>query len=467
MGLGGNAFGRLCCVLTIVLILASCQGEVRRSEDETIRLSVLENAIRGGKNSFAAEWISEFVIPQFEQQMEREGKDVNVRLLETGIDDEDYKAAIALDLKQRQGADVIACDQFWLAEFAAENYLRPLRRIAPEADEWPGWDQMSGAVEASVEAEGERYAIPRGIDGRVLFYNRRLFARAGLPQRWQPRTWNDIIRAGRKLKRALPGVVPLQFNAGTPMGEATTLQGFIPILLGTGKAVYDPLTNKWLGASPELIETLSFFDTIYKEKLGDARLQMLPDGRDRSFKAFSEGKIAVLAEGDYFWRNVLNPKGGLFPMENRNQVVRWAKIPAQRPGSGIRNQDFVSASGGTAHVLNPHTKHPAEAWALISFMNSEEALSDFVKREPRITARQDVNRRVVAADPLLNFVANEILPITWFRPGFPEYARISTEITQMVESVIADRASVEAAARRFESRLGAIVGRAQIQSDRL
>ncbi|MGH2736216.1 MAG: extracellular solute-binding protein [Actinomycetota bacterium] len=448
---------RLCLVaLAVALVASACTpgGDDGGEEGDGVTLTILTNAVRGGKNAATAEWFAEYVIPNFEEQMADEGTDVTVRLEETGVDDEDYKARIALDLRAGEGADILGFDQFWVAEFVAAGYLEPLSEsVGDEVEDWEGWDQIPEAVQGSLELDGERYGIPLGTDGRVLFYNKDLFRQAGLPAEWRPESWDDIIEAGRTLKEELPDVTPLQINAGISAGEATTLQGFVPILNGTGTAMYDEEAGQWVGDTPELRATLEFYDTIYSEGLADAQLQQRADGRDRSFQEFSQGQIAVLAESDYFWRDVVAPDGELFPMKNRDEVVGYTKIPAQEPGAGVNGQDFVSASGGTGHVLNSNTENPEEAWALLSFMGSEESMLDFVEREPRITAREDVNEQVLDEDPLLQFISEETLPITWYRPGFEEYPQVSVAVTEMLEGLVAGRFSVDEAAAEYTAQL--------------
>jgi multiple sugar transport system substrate-binding protein len=116
-------------------------------------------------------------------------------------------------------------------------------------------------VAGIVEFEGKRYGIPVGTDGRVLFFTKRLFARTGLPADWQPTSWDEVLAAARQLKARLPGVTPMQLNAGTAMGEATTAQGLIPLLFGTGKNLTDG--GKWLGDTPETQAVLGFYQQLY------------------------------------------------------------------------------------------------------------------------------------------------------------------------------------------------------------
>jgi multiple sugar transport system substrate-binding protein len=439
-----------------VAVLAACTpgggGEEEPSGPVTLKLQA--NAVKGGKNSTEASWLQDYVIPAFQKQMADQGRQVTVDYVGTGADDEDVKTQLALDLRTGGGADVFTPDGPWVGEFAQAGFLKPLDEVVgPEVNDWDGWAQIPKPVAGIVEFEGKRYGIPVGTDGRVLFFNKKLLARAGLPADWQPQSWDEILAAGRQLKDRLPGVTPLQINAGTAMGEATTAQGFIPLLFGTGKNVMDG--GKWLGDTPETRAVLDFYQQLYGQGLGDKQLQLRGDGRDRSFQQFAEEKIAVLLEGDYFWRSVINPKDGLAPMKDRDQAVGWALVPARQPGGGLNGQDFVSLSGGAGRVVNPNTRHPKESWELLKFLNSRDALLNWVQREPRITSRTDVNQAGLE-DPLLGFISERVLPITATRPGSAVYPQVSLALQTATENVVAGRSNPQEAARQ----LGGAVGKA-------
>lgn len=199
-----------------------------------IALTVATNAISGGKNADEAEWIERWVIPRFVARQREQGVDVRVDFLPSGVDDEQYKTKLALDLKAHAGPDIMSLDGIWVGEFAQAEYIKPLREVAgPDVADWAGWRQISAKVRALARFEGRLYGIPAGTDARVLYFHKPLFRRAQLPVDWQPGSWQDILDAARKLKR-LQGVVPLQINAGTAMGEATTMQGVLPLLSGAG-----------------------------------------------------------------------------------------------------------------------------------------------------------------------------------------------------------------------------------------
>jgi multiple sugar transport system substrate-binding protein len=441
---------------TLALAVTACGSGTGGSDNGgEATLTIIDNAIAGGKNATGAEWIQDWVIPNFEKAMKREGRDVTVKFEAQGVDDEDYKTKIALDLQSGGGADVISMDGIWVGEFAEAGYIEPLSDVAGDAaEEWEGWDQIPEAVQGAASYNGERYGIPQGTDGRVIFYNKELFEQAGLPTDWQPRSWDEILEAAEALK-TIDGVTPLQLNAGTAMGEATTMQGVLPLLAATGAQVYED--DKWMGSSEELGQVLDFYRTVYvDESLGDPVLQQEAAGRDNSFAQFADGKIGMLLESDYFWRDVINPETGTAPMENRDEAVGYAMIPAVEPGAGLDGQDFVSMSGGAGRVLNPNTENPELAWELLSFMSSAEAFRAYAEDSVSITPREDVNSEILADDPMLTFVSEEVLPITAYRPGLAAYPEVSIALQQATADVVGG-ATVDEALNSYADDVAGIV----------
>ncbi|MFI5489900.1 extracellular solute-binding protein [Micromonospora echinaurantiaca] len=452
-----HAAGVLAALTAVALTATACGGsdEPAGKDAKNITLTISANAIAGGKNAAGAEWIQSWVIPKFVEAQKAKGVTAKVTFVPSGVDDEQYKTKLALDLRSKGGADVIAVDGIWVGEFVQAGYLKPLSEVAgDQVDSWEGWSQIPDTVQGLGSFEDKRYGIPLGTDGRVLYYNKKLFAQAGLPADWQPKSWQEILDAGAKLK-ALPGVTPIQINAGTAMGEATSMQGALPLLVGAGGEIYKD--SKWAGASQPVKDMLDFYAKVYGGGLGDPKLQQEAKGRDKSFAEFAAGKIGILAEGDYFWRSVVNPKDGIAKMADRDTTVGYAMIPAKQPGAGIRGQDFVSMSGGGVRVLNPNSKFPSQAWELLSFMHSAEAVKAELAGAARITARTDVNKEVLAADPMLNFVAEKVLPITAYRPPLAVYPQISVALQEATAEVTAGK-SVDEAASAYQKKVEGFVG---------
>lgn len=452
-------------VIVAALLLAGCAGQpaatggdsTRNADAKKVTLSITSNAISGGKNALEADWITKWVIPRFEAAEKKKGVDATVKFSPNGVDDEQYKTKISLDLSTKGGADIVSLDGIWIGEFAEAGYIAPLADIVGKkaASGWSGWDQIKPAVQQLTTYKNARYGIPDGTDGRIIYFNKKLFKQAGLPTDWQPKSWNDVLRAGKRLK-SLDGVTPIQINAGSAMGEATSMQGVLPLLAGTGHLIWKD--NKWQGDSAGVKDVLSLYSKIYAtDKLGDPQLQQEAQGRDKSFQEFADNKLGIMIESDYLWRSVINPAVGTAPMADRDSAVGWAKIPAMKAGKGVRGQDFVSMSGGSGKVINPGTKYPQQAFDLLTFMNSAEAVKARIGETPQISARDDVNSEVLSSDPLLTFVANKVLPITSYRPSLSEYTEVSAALQDATASVVSGT-SADSAASAYEKKLEGIVG---------
>lgn len=438
-----------------VVLLTGCLGSSdsdagdqdanRNADAKKIELVIGANSVKGGKNSAGAAFLEDTLIPQFVEAQKAKGVEATVRFQGDGSDDEVYKQKLSLDLSNKAGPDLINIDGIWVGEFAQAGYIKPLTDTVGDAakvDGWDGWQQIPEAVQQLGTFEGKRYGVPAGSDGRVLYFNKKLFAQAGLPADWQPKSWDEITAAAQALKK-LPGVTPLQINAGTAMGEATTMQGVLPLLVGTGAAINTD--GKWLGDTPQVRQVLDFYKQVYGGGLGDPVLQREAKGRDKSFAQFAANKIGILLEGDYFWRSVVEPKEGVAKMADRDATVGYAMIPASKPGAGVNGQDFVSMSGGAAVGINPNTKYPQQAWELLQFMNSAEMVKAALQGAAKITQRTDVNAEVLASDPMLSFVATKVLPLTQYRPGLAEYPKVSAALQQATADVVSGKSPEEAA----------------------
>jgi multiple sugar transport system substrate-binding protein len=441
----------LAAVLAATLVLSGCLGKQqdsnadRNAQAKDVSLTITANSVAGGKNAANAQWITDYVIPKFVEQQKAKGVNATVKFDGIGSDDKDYKTKISLDFNTGGGGDVVEIDGIWLGEFAQGGQVKSLDDVVGKGkvDSWDGWAQVPDAVEALGKFDGKRYGIPVGTDGRVLFFNKKLFAQAGLPADWQPKSWDDIVAAAQLLK-ALPGVTPIQLNAGTVMTEATSMQGVLPLLVGTGKTIYD--NGKWLGSSPNIKDVLGLYQRVYGGALGDPLMQQEAKGRDRSFAQFADNKIGILMESDYFWRSVVEPNKGVAKMADRNTAVGWALVPAKTAGAGVGGQDFVSMSGGSIRIVNPNSKFPQQAWELLQFMNSFDATKARLAGTAQITQRDDVNKEVLSGDPMLSFIATKVLPITRFRPGLADYTKVSAALQQATADVISGKSPADAAA---------------------
>ncbi|MGA8116957.1 MAG: sugar ABC transporter substrate-binding protein [Actinocatenispora sp.] len=440
----------------------------RNANAKHVSLSINTNAISGGKNSAEADWITKTLIPEFEKVEKAKGLDVKVTYQANGIDDAKYGQKLQLSLKAGGGPDIFTIGGDTISQYAKAGYVEPLEKIVgSKVDDWAGWKQIDKQVQRNVSQDGKYYGVPTGTDGRVLYYNKKLFARAGLPTNWQPKSWADILSAGRKLKK-VSGVTPIQINAGTPMTEATTMQGFLPLLAGAGAEIYDTKTGKYQGNTKAIREVLTFYRSLYGGSgLGDPKLQQDPNGRDESFSEFSAGKLGIIGESDYLWRSIVCPQKEICnatAMKDRNSTVGYAMIPAEKPGSGVDGQDFVSMSGGGGYAINPNTKYPQQTWDLLTYMSSARQIKSSLGDTVRITANKTVNRDILRNDPALLYIADKVVPVTRFRPSEEHYSSVAALLEEASGQIVAGK-SVDSVADAYQQGVVKLVGDDHVTSN--
>jgi multiple sugar transport system substrate-binding protein len=450
----GAAALRLKSFLVLIPVFLSlfpggCSRQAREPEDTTI--TILENAVRGGLNSQFVDWYDE-LIPEVENKL-----GINIKLVTAGVKDEDFKARIALDIKSRKGADIIAFDQFCIPEFAEAGFILPLDEYL---ETWPEARHIYDSMRRMGSYKGRTYLIMRLTDVRMLFYHKPLLEAAGIEIPWRPKNWDEIISAARKIRASQPDCIPLQINAGLNMGEATTMQGFLMLLFGAGGELYDDDAEKWVVESPALKKALEFYQRIYiEEKLADVELQLASHAREKSFELFQKGRIAIYAEGTWFYTAVLKPEGP-WGIPDRDERIGWARFP----GSGDPfAPEFVSVSGGNGQIINPYSPHPDMAWKVIAELNSAKNLGKLFSRIPFSPTRKDIAALpVVQADEFIAKSGEALVPITRARPGLPEYPEISFHIQLMTEQVITGKRTLDEAIKEFAKSVALIAGKGKI-----
>ncbi|MEU7109361.1 extracellular solute-binding protein [Streptomyces sp. NPDC046215] len=389
------------------------------------------------------------------KQFEREHRGKKLKLVPIQASQTDYYAKIQQMMRSPKTApDVVREDTFQLNSDIEAGYLRPLDdKLAG----WKDWERFAPTAKAAVKAEdGRTYGVPDGTDTRGLWFNKEIFARAGLPADWKPRTWRDVLDAARTVKREAPGVTPINVYTGKSPGEAATMQGFEMLLYGTGKdPLYDPAAKKWVAGGKGFTDALEFIRTVYGEKLGPDPSDALDPNVDARVATewLPAGKLAIALDGNWlgkFWQ----PSGGK-PWPAWPEVMGRAPFPTQSgaaPGA-------VSMSGGWTWSVTAKSAKPDLAWQVIETLQTRENAAAWAVRDGQIAVRDDV-----AADPgyLKSMPGTAfftgLVKYTHYRPTLPVYPRVSSAIRDAMESVTTGDASPAQAARRYDEALKSIAG---------
>ncbi len=413
-----------------------------------------------------------WALERFKEVMKEKGYEVKVRLIMIpyGVD---IVQKESLDFATGNAGDVVLVDSFMIPEYAAAGYLEPLDKYIAT---WPDWSAFPEPMRKIVSYEGRVYGVMIDTDVRMIWYRKDIFSLAGLPENWQPKTWDDIFEAIKTLKekedtiKSKLGVdefYPFYIPAGTKWGEGTTMQGFYMVLLGADKPpynrLYDYKAKKWIGKSTALYRAFKFYYDVYvKYKAGPTEYNFAPDVWATHRKVFSEGKVAMDVGGSWEWGEGWGPNG-IAPIENRDKVVGYAKMPGYR-GGATGELPFVTISGGWAWAIHAKTTSEKKdvAWEFIKIVCSKEIIAKFAAEMGKIAPRSDAKDvPEYGGDPYLSNVLG-YLEFTDYRDAMPGYSKVSYFIQKVTEDIVTKGITPEEALEEYYNLLVSEFGEGKV-----
>ncbi|MFF4753537.1 extracellular solute-binding protein [Streptomyces sp. NPDC002514] len=427
--------------------LTACGGGSGSSPD-TVKISFKQSTDNSVK-------VMDTYLTGIKKQFEKQYPGKKVEFVPIKAADSEYYTKLQQMLRSPKTApDLVYEDTFLINSDITSGYLKPLD---PYLAKWPGWNQFIDTAKSAAKGEdGKTYGVSDGTDTRGLWYDKQVFAKAGLPADWQPKTWDDVLDAARAVKAKVPGVIPLNVYTGKPVGEAATMQGFEMLLYGTGDGATDPLydtaSKKWITAGQGFKDALSFVETVYKEKLGPD----VPDALDPNImtrvrgELLPEGKLGIALDGSWLPQDWLPGSGHEWP--DWSKRLGLAAMPTQHgqaPGK-------VSMSGGWTWAIPARAGNPDLAFDFVKVMQTKANAQKWYIANSGIAVRKDVagDPAYTSAQPGIKFFT-DLVPSTHYRPAYPAYPKVSTAVQEAMESVTTGDASVDEAASAYDDALKA------------
>ncbi|WP_431278920.1 extracellular solute-binding protein [Leifsonia poae] len=374
----------------------------------------------------------------------------------------DYYTKLSLMNRSASTApDVLWEDTFLIRSDAQAGYLEPLDSYANKWDEWSQF--FDNAKDAGKGDDGKTYGIPMGTDTRGLWYNKEIFAKAGLPADWKPKTWDEVLDAAKTIKAKVPDVTPLNIFSGKAAGEASSMQGFEMLLYGASEdGLYDASSQKWIVGSKAFTDSLNVLKQVYGGGLGPAQ-EVTSDTNYQNIvgaQLIPQGKLAINLDGS--WLGNTWQKDGATPWPEWTKVMGVAPMPTQdgaKPGS-------ISLSGGWTLSMGSKSKAKDEAWKFIAMVNDKEHSLKTDKTLAWIPVRKDVaaDPTFAQGDPTASFFSS-LVAVTKFRPATPDYSKISNGIQVAMESVMTGQQTPAEAAKAYDETVVGIVGKDKTKSE--
>ncbi|WP_367125060.1 extracellular solute-binding protein [Streptomyces phytohabitans] len=243
-------------------------------DDVTLKVVAADYGDPGGGNGSQAYW--DELARGFRKK--NPGVAVDVTVLSWNDVDEKVAAMVA----DGEPPDIAQIGSY--ADYAAQGRLYDVAQLLPipvQADYLP-------ALADAGEVNRAQYGLPFVSSTRLLFYNKALFADAGIDPDAPPRSWAELRSAARKLEA---GGVPIPY--GLPLGPEEAPAETMMWLLGGGGS-YTDNGDSYVLDSPENIATFEWLrDELVGAGLTGAKAPAETNRQD-VFDAFGRGEVGML-----------------------------------------------------------------------------------------------------------------------------------------------------------------------------
>jgi multiple sugar transport system permease protein len=354
-----------------------------------------------------------------------------------------YEEKLLTSLAAGAPPDVFLLDSKLIPTFTNKGVLLDLQPYVKSLDIdttiwFPG-------VRAIGERDGGLYSFPKGFTPLMIYYNKEMFRRAGVPLPPPDWTWDDYLQRARALTRDTDGDgVPDEY------GTAFTNYYFywIPWIWAGGGDVVSPDGQRASGFldSPATMEALTFLIDLRE------RYHVAPDvgtwaqteRTGANAQLFAQGKIAMILDGH--WRM---PKY-LQEMQAGRLNIGVAGIPQHAQGGRV---NVMYESGWCVPVS---TTHRREAVLFAAFMAGETACRIRTAGRLEIPSVRRVAEEAAAQDStgmLAAFVAEVPVCRQPWGSVIERFSQIEWTLNDAVDAVMIEHRPIRATMTAYAARI--------------
>lgn len=341
--------------------------------------------------------------------------DEKVTLKELAGEADDQRETLVQSLQAgNSDYDVMALDVVWTADFAANQWLAPLKD-ALQVD-------TSGLLKATVDSatyNGTLYALPQNTNGQLLFRNTEIVPEA-------PATWKDLTASCEAAKAKNVDCLTTQLKQYE--GLTVNTAGFIE---GWGGHILDNSGAPAVDSEDSKAGVQALVDG-YKD--GYISKNSISATEEETNLAFVAGETAYAINWPYMYTNAA---------ENTSAVKGKFEV------SPLVGKDSVGVStlGGYNNGINVNSKNKATALDFIKFIVNEDNQKSFADNSfPPVLASIYDDEALVAKYPYLPALKKS-LENAAPRPVSPFYPAISKAIQDNAYAALKGDKSVEDATK--------------------
>jgi multiple sugar transport system substrate-binding protein len=318
------------------------------------------------------------------------------------------------DISGGTNADISIIGTRWLLDFVKDDQAEPLDKLM--SAEFKG--RFISPFLAPGQIDGKTYGLPIAASARAMYYNKDLFAKAGLTA--PPATWDELVADAEKLKAAGIAGFGLQ-------GKAIETDVYWYYALWTEGGDVVGKDKKAAFASAEGVKALA----MYKSMIDKGLTEDSPTNytREDLQNLFKQGRVATVITAPFLINQIA--------AEAPNLNYGITAVP-----KGTRNATYAVTD---SVVLFKNSKVKAAAWKFLDFLFTKQARVEFTKNEGFLptTKAEATDPYFTKNERLQTFVS--LLPTAHFAPTITGWEDTAKAVSDAVQSVYLGKAEPEPA----------------------
>ncbi|MFD6533976.1 extracellular solute-binding protein [Streptomyces sp. NPDC060184] len=312
--------------------------------------------------------------------------------------------------------DVIRSEVAWTPDFANLGYLAPLDGTPALKDQ----DDFLKQAVASTKYDGKTYAVPQVIDSMGIFYNKAMFAKAGVKV---PTTVDELKTASAAIKKKT-GKTGLYLR-----GDDAYY--FLSFLYGEGGDLVDAGSKTVKIDDPEAVKAFKVVKDLVDS--GAAKTDAT-DGWENMMQSFKSGDVAMMINGPWAVADTLT--GDQFK-DSSNLGI--ANVPAGSVAQG-------APQGGHNLAVYAGSKNLDASYAFVDYMTSVESQATVAGELNLLPTRTSAYARKEAVDSeIVNFF-KPVVETSVERPWIPEGGSLFAPLVTQYTEVLTGQTTPEKAA---------------------
>jgi multiple sugar transport system substrate-binding protein len=192
--------------------------------------------------------------------------------------------------------DIVNTATIWLPQWVNSGALQPVTpsmlSSATRANFLPALYKVSSIY------KGKQWGIPIAAATRVMFYNKKLFKKAGLNPNHPPSDWSQLLYYASQIKKKTGA-----YGYAYEVSDVQAFRAFGYLLWNDGGSFFTP-SGKAGFDNAAGVKAMTFLKTVYDEHLTP---NPIADNLIAEEPIFEAGKIGLMIDSSYFTANINTP----------------------------------------------------------------------------------------------------------------------------------------------------------------